>query len=238
MIKLPTFILLFTIALFNSVFAKEEDKKRSSPVMTVEIPKDHFYLVAIDRGEEGNRTFLKSSKPVKTVGVDPIQGNMMRLAGKVNVSLEYPKKRENVKERTLWTVRSGVEYSQKRTSETSSLAIDLTLKIGYNLMVATKIQKVIYQHEGRVYQDYERQIIETPVPIVLEEVDTGMEGFKLYQIPFASVDGVIRYILILIGDDLDSAHKVLAVSDRNPKFKWSLDWFSELTDIEIEASQD
>jgi hypothetical protein len=72
--------------------------------------------------------------------------------------------------------------------------------------------------------------VETPIKPSLNEVSTGIEGAKLYRIPFGEVDGVERCIVVLVSDSFETAKNLLLVSDRNPKFRWNTDWFHEQPD--------
>lgn len=210
-----------------SLYGKEKSDERRTPAFKVEVPKDHFYLVAVDRGEEGNRLFLTSDHPGAR-GVDPVTGNMMREPGTVTVSLGYPAKRNNSRTTPLWTVYAGHSFTTKETlGSGGEVKTDWRFELGYNFKVATEIQRIIYQSEGQVHKDYEKNIIETPIEPELQEVETGIDGINLYQIPFGEVDGVERYIVILISDDFNQARRVLAISDENPKFSWSGEWFHD-----------
>jgi hypothetical protein len=238
---MKTLIRLIALALLFPcwIYADNEKNEVRTPEFTLNVPKDYLFLVAVDRGEPGNRKFIEYSEKNQSPGVDPVFGQMMRLPAEVSVSLAYPQKRENNKSsNVMWKVYAGYRYSEtesysseESTNDTVKVDInwklntDWDLKIGYNFCVETKVQRIIYQHEGRVHNDYVRNIIETPVTPKLEEVETGIEGIKLYQIPFGEVDGVTRYIVILISDSFDKARDVLKVSDENPKFKWNTDWF-------------
>jgi hypothetical protein len=229
---LISFIALVCVFIFNSR-ANDQKHEVMTPEFTIRIPPDHLFLVAIDSGEAGNRLFVDHSGSSQAPGVDPVTGKMMRVPSEVGVSLVYPEKRENPKLTSLWKVYAGYKYTERESKSVPgggefNSKVDWDWRIGYTFEVATKVQRIIYQHEGRVYNDYENQIIEAPVQPVLEEVETGIEGTKLYQIPYGEVDGVTRYIVVLVSDSLGNARKVLLISNSNPKFEWSCSWFSEL----------
>lgn len=226
--KLHKSCIVFSLLLQCWVYADRDPNEARTPEFKVQVPQDHLFLVGIDRGEPGNRIFIDDTGSNQAPGVDPVTGNMMRLPSEVYVSLAYPHKRENPKlSSVMWTVYAGYRYSQEELTPASKISTNMELDIGYNFFVETKVQRIIYQHEGRVHNDYVRNIIETPVAPKLEEVETGIEGTKLYQIPFGEVDGVTRFIVILVSDSFDNARNVLKISDRNPKFKWNTDWFNK-----------
>lgn len=233
-------LTLVCVFIFDS-HADDENAEARTPQFTIKVPKDNLFLVAVDRGESGNRKFIDYSGKNQNQGVDPVSGQMMRLPADVYVSLAYPNKRDNNKSsNVMWKVYAGYRYSEeesysseKQIADVAKINVDWELKtdwdweIGYNFCVETKVQHLIYQHEGCVYNDYVRNIIETPVTPKLEEVETDIEGAKLYQIPFGKVEGVTRYIVVLVADSFDSASSVLKISEKNPKFKWSTSWFHE-----------
>lgn len=141
----------------------------------------------------------------------------MRLPAEVSVSLAYPEKRENPKLTTLWKVYAGYKYTKRESESTAGggelkSTVDWDWRIGYSFEVA---------------RDKDRNVIETPVTPKLTEVETGVEGTKLYQIPFAEVDGVTRSIVVLVTESFDSAKKVFPISHENPKFEWNTSWFLE-----------
>lgn len=163
----------------------------------------------------------------------------MRVPGTVSVSLKYPLKRKNSKITPTWTVFAGYKYSEKEPlNGNGEIKTELNFQVGYNFELATKTQRVAYQLEGKVNFDIEENIVETPIEAKLEEVDTGLKGTKLYQIPFGEVDGIARCIVVLVSEDFDSARKVLLVSGVNPKFQWSTVWFHEQPSIISRAEQD
>jgi hypothetical protein len=235
-----TCLILVCLSILNS-HANDENPETRTPEFKIKVPKDHLFLVAVDRGEPGNRKFIDDSGKNQAPGVDPVFGQMMRLPAEAYVSLAYPHKRENPKlSSVMWKVYAGYRYSEeesysseKEISGVGKINVDTEFKtdwdweIGYNFKVETKVQRIIYQQDGQVHNDFVRNIIETPVTPKLEEIETGVEGAKLYQIPFGEVDGVTRYIVVLISDDFESASETLLISNENPKFKWNTDWFHE-----------
>ena len=221
-------LLISNAVLCLSLLAVEEKNGLRSAVFEIQVPKDSLFLVAIDRGEKGNRRFLDMSNPTEAKGVDPVLGQMMREPATVQVSLEYPRKRKNSKTIPMWTVFAGYSYKEQKTLKGGGeLKTDWKWEVGYGFEMATKIQRIIYQTDDRIHEDYEINITETPRKMELDEVETGIAGLKFYQIPFAEVDGETRSIAVLVAKDFDEASKALSISDENPKFRWSVDWFQE-----------
>jgi hypothetical protein len=219
-------VLLLAGVAFSAWGAREDTNLVRTPTFSIRVPKGHVALVAIDRGEPGNRKFLNQRDAPNAKGVEPISGWKARVTNELHIFLIYPEKQEDPLRAPQWQLSVMRLWSNTAPPpEGMPNIISGALGEVSTFPVATREQEMRYQHEGALHFESQLNLLETPVEPTLEEVPTGVPGTKLYQIPYCEVEGLRRSVVVLVSEDLERARQVLKVEEGPNGFSWRPDWF-------------
>lgn len=224
----PNIFALVGLFVFAFSHAEVPEDAWLTPELTVEIPKDHVFLVAIDDGAPCNRPFSGTPRETAASGVEPILARWMRKPATVSARLALPD--ATGVSQPCWTLRTGFRYQEFEASSGKAgqieIGSDWDMHLDYVFTRAARYGRLESQSEG-VDNEYGWIPLEETVPPRLEKVEAGITGVEFYQIPFAKGQGAARSVVIVVAESLEKASKSVVVPDAHPIFEWSSEWFHE-----------